>query len=60
MNEMPIQRYNSPCAGKSQVCCSTSFRITKRDFSLRFPENPNLLEHEAFTAVLRAVLHVTE
>ncbi|MBE0634895.1 two pore domain potassium channel family protein, partial [Candidatus Bipolaricaulota bacterium] len=36
------------------------FLDDKRDFLLRLLENPNLLEHEAFTALLRAVLHVTE
>jgi len=36
------------------------FLDAKRDFLLRLLENPNLLEHEAFTALLRAVLHVTE
>jgi hypothetical protein len=37
-----------------------AFLDGKRDFLLRLLENPNLLEHEAFTALLRAVLHVTE
>ncbi len=32
----------------------------KRNFQLRLLENPNLLEHESFTALLRAVLHLTE
>jgi hypothetical protein len=32
----------------------------KRDFSLRLLENPNLLEHESFTELLRAVFHLTE
>ena len=36
------------------------FLNEKRDFLLRLLENPNLLEHEAFTALLRAVLHVAE
>ena len=36
------------------------FLDDKRDFLLRLLENPNLLEHEAFSALLRAVLHVTE
>jgi len=32
----------------------------RRVFLLRLLENPNLLEHEAFTALLRAVLHAGE
>jgi hypothetical protein len=34
--------------------------VEKRDFLLRLLENPNLLEHEAFTDVLQAVFHLTE
>lgn len=37
-----------------------SFLLQKRDFLLRLLENPNLLEHEAFTALLRAVFHLEE
>ena len=36
------------------------FLIGKRDFLLRLLENPNLLEHESFTELLRAVFHLTE
>jgi hypothetical protein len=36
------------------------FLIEKNDFLLRLLENPNLLEHEAFTDLLRAVFHLTE
>lgn len=32
----------------------------KRDFLLVLLENPNLLEHETFTELLRAVFHLTE
>ena len=32
----------------------------RRDFLLRLLENPNLLDHEAFTAALRAVFHLLE
>jgi len=32
----------------------------KRDFLLRLLENPNLLEHEAFTSLLRSVFHLAE
>jgi hypothetical protein len=34
--------------------------LTKRDFLLRLMENPNLLEHEYFTDLLRAIFHVIE
>jgi hypothetical protein len=34
--------------------------IERRGFLLRLLENPNLLEHETFTDLLRAVFHLTE
>lgn len=37
-----------------------NYLIGKRDFLLRLLENPNLLEHEAFTGLLRAVFHLAE
>jgi hypothetical protein len=37
-----------------------SFLTEKKDFLLRLLENPNLLEHESFTDLLRAVFHLTE
>jgi len=37
-----------------------TFLTRKRDFLLRLLENPNLLEHEKFTELLRAVFHLTE
>ncbi len=37
-----------------------TFLTGKRDFLLRLLENPNLLEHEEFTELLRAVFHLTE
>ena len=37
-----------------------TFLVEKRDFLLRLLENPNLLEHESFTGLLRAVFHLTE
>lgn len=37
-----------------------TFLNNKRDFLLRLLENPNLLEHEKFTELLRAVFHLTE
>jgi len=36
------------------------FLSDKRNFLLRLLENPNLLEHESFTELLRAVFHATE
>ena len=37
-----------------------NFIVTKREFLLRLLENPNLLEHEAFTELLWAVFHLAE
>jgi hypothetical protein len=37
-----------------------SFLNAKKDFLLRLLENPNLLEHESFTELLRAVFHLME
>ena len=34
------------------------FLMSKSDFLVRLLENPNLLEHESFTAVLQAVFHI--
>jgi hypothetical protein len=36
------------------------FLTSKRDFMVRLLENPLLLDHEAFTSLLRAVFHITE
>lgn len=36
------------------------FLVSKRSFLLRLLENPNLLEHERFTDLLRAVFHLAE
>ena len=36
------------------------FLMKKSDFLVRLLENPNLLEHESFTEVLRAVFHFVE
>lgn len=36
------------------------FLSLERDFMLRLLENPNILEHESFTELLRAVFHLTE
>lgn len=45
---------------KVELAYLRDFLIGKRDFLLRLLENPNLLEHEAFTGLLRAVFHLTE
>lgn len=37
-----------------------SFLVAKTDFLIRMLENPNMLEHETFTDLLRAVFHLTE
>ena len=37
-----------------------SLLLGKRDFMLRLLENPNLLEHDAFSNLLLAVFHLTE
>ena len=37
-----------------------AFFIEKSDILVRLLENPNLLEHETFTELLRAVFHVAE
>jgi hypothetical protein len=39
---------------------SKEFLVQKRKFLLGLLENPNLLEHETFTDLLRAVFHLTE
>ncbi len=36
------------------------FVLEKREFLLRLLENPNLLEHETFTDLLRSVFHMAE
>lgn len=38
----------------------SAFLTERRGAMVRLWENPNLLEHESFTEVLRAVLHLTE
>jgi hypothetical protein len=37
-----------------------NFLVEKRSLMLQLLENPNLLEHESFTELLRAVFHLTE
>ncbi len=45
---------------KVQLKDLRSLLVEKNDFLLRLLENPNLLEHESFTELLRAVFHLTE
>jgi hypothetical protein len=47
-------------AGKIDLAQLKCFLSAKRDFMLRLSENPNLLEHETFTDLLKAVFHLTE
>lgn len=46
--------------GKVDLKDLRSYLVSKRDFHVRLLENPNLLEHETFTGLLRAVFHLTE
>ena len=45
---------------KGDIAHLKTFLSAKREFLLRLLENPNLLEHETFTALLWAVFHLTE
>nr|MBU1327564.1 hypothetical protein [Candidatus Omnitrophota bacterium] len=45
---------------KGDIAHLKAFLSAKREFLLRLLENPNLLEHETFTALLWAVFHLTE
>jgi len=45
---------------KANLEALRNFLLEKRDFMLRLLENPNLLEHESFTELLRGVFHLTE
>jgi len=45
---------------KSDLATLKALLGGKRDFLLRLLENPNLLEHETFTDLLRAVFHLVE
>jgi hypothetical protein len=42
------------------LVCLKGFLVDKRKFLLALLENPNLLEHETFTELLRAVFHIAE
>lgn len=54
------QHRHSVSAERMNLRDAKEFLGSRRTFLLRLLENPNLLEHEAFTALLRAVLHVAE
>jgi hypothetical protein len=45
---------------KANLVALREFLLEKRDFMLRLLENPNLLEHESFTELLRGVFHLIE
>lgn len=45
---------------KGNLIWLRDFLVEKREFLLRLLENPNLLEHEAFTELLLALFHLTE
>jgi len=45
---------------KGDIAHLKTFLGAKREFFLRLLENPNLLEHETFTALLWGVFHLTE
>ena len=46
--------------GPAQLKSLRNLLLAKREFLLALLENPNLLEHEAFTDLLWAVFHLTE
>ncbi len=48
------------CSESGDLSELKAFLVERRDFLLRLLENPNLLEHEAFTELLWAVFHLTE
>jgi len=45
---------------QTDLAALKDFLLKQRDFLVRLLENPTLLEHEAFTDLLRAVFHLTE
>ncbi len=46
--------------GKTDLAHLRTFLVARRDFLVRLLENPAILEHEAFTELLRAVFHIAE
>jgi len=59
MRMLAAHRY-AITAGPEELAEVKGFLESRRMFLLRLLENPNLLEHEEFTALLRAVLHASE
>lgn len=56
-----IKKYNYEIdSRKGDLNSVKNFLNIKNDFLLRLLENPNLLEHDAFTELLWAVFHLTE
>ena len=56
-----VSKYNCDIDSKKGNLSSLKiFLSQRRSFLLRLLENPNLLEHESFTALLWAVFHLTE
>ncbi|HUL00998.1 MAG TPA: hypothetical protein VLX29_09095 [Nitrospirota bacterium] len=59
MKRLQNYDYNIDCS-KSDLRGLKVILAGKRDFLLKLLENPNLLEHEAFTELLLAIFHLTE
>jgi hypothetical protein len=49
-----------PDLGRIDLYDLKSYLLEKRDFILRLLENPNLIEHDRFTDLLWAVMHVVD
>lgn len=58
-NSLAGYQYRINVSGEDLVDMK-EFLVGKREFLLRLLENPNLLEHEAFSDVLWTVFHLTE
>lgn len=54
-----VARFKADCALGDLDCLKTSLSA-KREFMMLMLENPNLLEHDAFTDMLWAVFHLTD
>ena len=50
----------SPQPAAADLCSLKEFLSSKRNFILLLLENPNLMEHDAFTDLLWAILHLSE
>lgn len=63
--EIKSQKYTLDIRGNDPdslefLTATKNFLMEKRSFLLALLENPNMLEHETFTELLRAVFHLTE